>query len=159
GAGYTHHVSSFNFVDVRGSYSIRSYKRLEAEFVAPELFHRRGKLSVLGGWREATQIGFFGTGMSTSVDDRTNYSFQQPYASALLTVRPTRRYFTLAGGAEWSRWSQGPGEGSYPSIETKYTPETLPGLGAEPTYLRSQGLVGFDWRPAARYARRGGFYG
>jgi len=28
GAGYPHHVSSFNFVDVRGSYSIRSYKRL-----------------------------------------------------------------------------------------------------------------------------------
>jgi len=127
--------------------------------VAPELFHRRGHLSVLGGWREATQIGFFGTGMSTSVDDRTNYSFQQPYASALLTVKPTRRYFTLAAGAEWSRWSQGPGAGSYPSIETKYTPETLPGLGAEPTYLRSQAMFGFDWRPAPRYARRGGFYG
>src|SRR5581483_3428510 len=49
GAGYTQHVSSYNWVDVRGSYSINEYKRAEAEFVAPRLFQRRGQLSVLGG--------------------------------------------------------------------------------------------------------------
>jgi len=159
GAAYMHHVSAYNFIDIRGSYSIRSYKRAEAEFVSPQLFHRRGKLSVMGGWREATQVGFFGTGTSTSLDDRTNYGLQQPFASALLTLRPTRRYLTLIGGAEWSRVLQRPGQGSYPSVESKYTPETLPGLGAEPTYLRTQATVGFDWRPAPAYARRGGFYG
>ena len=31
------------------------YKRIEAEFMAPRLFNRRGSLSVIGGWREATQ--------------------------------------------------------------------------------------------------------
>ena len=159
GAAYLQHVSSYNFIDIRGSYSIRAYKRIEAEFVAPELFHRRARLSVLGGWREATQVGFFGTGTSSSLDDRANYGLQQPVASAFLTVKPTRRYLTLIGGAEWSRVLQQPGEGSYPSVETKYTPETLPGLGAQPTYLRTQGTVGFDWRPAPAYARRGGFYG
>jgi hypothetical protein len=116
--------------------------------VSPQLFHRRGKLSVMGGWREATQVGFFGTGTSTSLDDRTNYGLQQPFASALLTLRPTRRYLTLIGGAEWSRVLQLSGQGSYPSVENKYTPETLPGLGAAPTYLRTQATVGFDWRPA-----------
>jgi hypothetical protein len=35
----------------------------------------------------------------------------------------------------------------------------LPGLGSEPTYLHWQGTVGFDWRTARGYARRGGFYG
>ena len=33
GVAYMHHVSAYNFIDVRGSYSIRSYKRAEAEFV------------------------------------------------------------------------------------------------------------------------------
>ena len=33
GAGYMHHVSPYNLVDVRGSYSILGYKRLEAEFI------------------------------------------------------------------------------------------------------------------------------
>ena len=32
-------------------------------------------------------------------------------------------------------------------------------MAAEVTYLHTQGTVGFDWRPAADYARRGGFYG
>ena len=54
GAGYAHHVSPYNMLDVRGSYTILGYKRAEAEFTAPRLFHRRGSLSLLGGWREAT---------------------------------------------------------------------------------------------------------
>ena len=57
GVGYAHHVSPYNMLDVRGSYTILGYKRVEAEFTAPRLFHRRGALSLLGGWREATQVG------------------------------------------------------------------------------------------------------
>ena len=51
GAGYTQYVSPYNFLDVRGSITPSGYKRLEAEFIAPELFVRRGTLRVLGGWR------------------------------------------------------------------------------------------------------------
>ena len=36
GAGYLQHVSPFNYVDVRGSYSLSNYKRAEVEFVAPK---------------------------------------------------------------------------------------------------------------------------
>ena len=75
GAGYMHHVSSYNLLDVRGSYSIRNYKRAEVEFMAPRMFHRRGKLSLLGGYREATQVGFYGIGTDTDKDDRANYAF------------------------------------------------------------------------------------
>ena len=99
---------------MRGSYTIAGYKRAEVEFVAPRMFNRRGTLSVLGGWREATQVGFYGIGTNTSKDDRTNYLFQQPYGSALFTIFPTRRALMLRGGAEWSRWSQEPGEGTSP---------------------------------------------
>ena len=159
GLGHANYVSGYNTIDVRGSYTISNYKRVEAEFVAPRMFNRRGQLSVLGGWREATQVGFYGIGTNTSKDDRTNYLFQQPYGSALLTVFPRRRAFMLRGGVEFSRWSQEPGEGSFPSVETRYTPEDLPGLGAEVTYLRTQGTVGFDWRTSPGYTRRGGFYG
>ena len=54
------------------------------------MFNRRAHLSVIGGWREATQVGFYGIGTNTSKDDRTNYLFQQPYGNALLTVFPAR---------------------------------------------------------------------
>jgi hypothetical protein len=65
----------------------------------------------------------------------------------------------LRGGVEVSQWSQRPGEGTFPSVETAFSPETLPGLGAKATYVHSEGTVGFDWRTAPGYSRRGGFYG
>jgi len=160
GAGYAHHVSPYNMIDVRGSYTILGYKRVEAEFTAPRLFHRRGSLSVLGGWREATQSAFYGIGPNTSQDARVNFDFQQPYASGTLTLWPTRRLLMLRGGLELSQWSQRPADGgSFPSVETQFTPATLPGLGTKITYLHSQGTVGFDWRTSPGYSRRGGFYG
>ena len=159
GAGRTNYVSSYNFIDARGSYSIAGYKRAEVEFVAPRLFKRRGHLSLLGGWREATQVGFYGIGGDTAKEDRTSYLFQQPYASALLTLFPTRRVLLLRGGLELSRWSQEPGKGTHPSVETVYTPETLPGLGAEATYVHSQGTIGLDARTSPGYTRRGAYIG
>ena len=160
GAGYAHHVSPYNMLDVRGSYTILGYKRIEAEFTAPRLFHRRGALSLLGGWREATQAAFYGFGMGTSLDNRTDFDFRQPYGSATLTLWPTRRLLMVRGGVELSQWSQRAAEGSnFPSVEQVYTPASLPGLGTTTTYLHSQGSVGLDWRTSPGYSRRGGFYG
>lgn len=159
GAGYAHHVSPYNMLDVRGSYTIRGYKLFEAEFTAPRLFERRASLSVLGGWREATQAAFYGLGMDSTLQDRTNFDFQQPYGGATFTFWPTRRLFMLRGALELSRWSQRPGEGTSPSVDKVYTPATLPGLGTTTTYVHSQGTVGVDWRTSPGYSRRGGFYG
>jgi hypothetical protein len=159
GLGYMWHVSSYSTVDIRGSYSIKSYKRAEVEFVSPRLFHRRGELSILGGWRDATEVGFYGFGNNTSTNNRANFGFEQPHGSALLTVRPTARLLLVRGGFQLSRWDLKSGSGGSPSVEDVYTPETLPGLGTTTTYLHTQATVGLDWRTASAYARRGGFYG
>jgi len=160
GAGYLTHVGSYNTIDLRGSYTLSGYSRIETEFRAPRLFDRRGTLSILGGWREATKVGFYGTGTgNTSKDDRANYSFRQPYVSAALGLRPTRNVLFLAGGVEYSEWDQRSGEGTDPSVDEVYTPETLPGLGAKITYLHTQGTAAIDWRTTAGYTRRGGYYG
>ncbi|PWT82069.1 MAG: hypothetical protein C5B57_09335 [Blastocatellia bacterium] len=159
GAGYRKYLGSYNSVDTRGSITFSGYKRIESEFLAPNLFHRRGELSVIGGWREATEVGYYGTGTANSVDDRADYGFKQPYGAATLTVRPRRRMFLLRGSIEASQWEQTPGSGGVRSVEEVYTPSTLPGLGATVTYFHSQGTVGFDSRASADYARRGGFYG
>jgi hypothetical protein len=160
GAGYNRYVSAYNWIDVRGSITPSGYKRLEAQFFAPDLFTRRGTLSVLGGWREATKVNFFGLGQTTSTTSLTNYGFTQPYLGATLEVFPTRKYLDLRGDVEISQWKQGAGSsGDSPSVETVYTPSTLPGLGASPVYLHTQGTVAFDSRPARGYTRRGGYYG
>jgi len=159
GVGYVLHVSPYNFIDVRGSITVAGYKRGEAEFVAPRLFDRRGELSVLGGWREATRVNFYGFGPDSSTSDLVNYGFKEGYGSALLTFRPTRQLLMLRGGAELARWSPAETNGSSPSVDNVYTPLTLPGLGATTTYVHTQGTVALDSRLAPGYARRGGFYG
>jgi hypothetical protein len=159
GAGYRSYVGSYNSVDLRGSLTPSGYKRLEGEFLAPRLFDRQGVLVVVGGWREATQVGFYGLGPSTPVENKAVYGFTQPYAHATLTFRPARGPFVLRGGVETSHWKQTSGSGSEPSVEEIYTPDSLAGLGASITYIHSQATAGIDTRPAAGYARRGGFYG
>jgi hypothetical protein len=158
GAGYLSRLGSYNTLDVRGSITPSGYKRIESEFLSPRLFHRRGVLSLIGGWREATQVGFYGLGTANTRSDRANYGFKQPYGMATLTVRARRR-LVVRGGVDASQWEQTPGSGSVPSVETIYTPQTLAGLGSTVTYLHSHGLVGIDSRPSPGYARRGGFYG
>src|SRR6185436_18561154 len=105
GVGYVQHVSPYSTVDVRGNMSIRGYKVAEAEFISPRLFHRRGELSVIGGWKEATQVGFYGIGTDTSTADRADFAFELPYAGARLKLRPTRNAVVLGGGADVARWS------------------------------------------------------
>jgi Omp85 superfamily domain len=164
GAGYRTHVSPYNFVDVRGSYSVKSYKLAEAEFVAPRLFKRRAELSILGGWRDATEVGFYGLGSDPNSDRHLTYGFEESRGAALLTMWPTRRMLMLRGGFELSRWDLKAGSGSYPSIDTEFTPDNLPGVLQETTYAHVQATVGIDnrkWVTAERssgYARRGGFY-
>jgi outer membrane protein assembly factor BamA len=159
GLGYAQFVSAYNTLDVRASYTIKQYKRVEAEFHAPRLFNRRGKLTVLGGWREATEVGFYGFGTNTSVDDRANYAFQQPYGSALLTIEPTRRYLEFIGGVELTQWKQEPGQGSAPSIDDVYAPGFLPGQNAKINYLHTQGGIALDGRTSPGYSRRGAYLG
>jgi len=160
GAGYLAYVSDYNWLDVRASFTPAGYIRAESEFRAPQLFGGRGTLSVIGGWRQATTVGYYGLGTgNTSLDDEAFYSFTQPYASATLDVRPTRRVLRLIGGTEYSHWMPEGTDRRDPSIEEIYTPDTAPGLGATPRYLHLFGTVSADWRTSAGYARRGGYYG
>jgi len=158
GVGYMTHVSPYSTLDVRGNVSIRNYKVAEAEFISPRLFHRRAELSVVGGWREATQVGFYGIGPNSTTANRADFAFEQPYAGARFKVKPTRRLWVLGGSADVARWSFNDPTGIAPSVDSVYTPATLPGLGITTTFVHSQATVGFDWRPAQAYARRGGFY-
>src|SRR4029453_18634647 len=49
GPGYMFHPSPYSTLDVRGSYSIRSYKLAEAEFNRGRLFNPRAELNARGG--------------------------------------------------------------------------------------------------------------
>jgi hypothetical protein len=158
GAGYSWFLGAYNTLDVRGSITPSGYTRAEVEFLNPRIFHRRGTLTMIGGWREATRVPFYGLGDS-SPDSRVNYGFEQPHVSGLLTLKPTRRLLVVSGGIEYTQWKLQQGRGGFPSIGDIFPPGALAGLDAKVNYLHTQAGVGLDWRPAELYARRGGYYG
>jgi hypothetical protein len=156
GAGYRQFFGDRTHWDVKGLYSIKAYKLLEVS--ADSWGHAQGRLDLHArtGWRDATQVAFYGLGIG-SPDLRSNFRMKQAYVGGDLQVRPGG--FTLFdAGMTYEDYGLEEGTGDDPSIEELFTPETAPGLGASPTYLHTRASAGLDWRPAAGYARRGGLY-
>ena len=156
GAGYRQFFGDRTHWDMKGLYSTKSYKLIELS--TDSWGHSKGRLDLHGrlGWRDATQVAYYGLGID-SPEDRSDFRMKQAYAGGDLQFRP-RGYVVLGGGASFEDYTLESGEGTAPSIEQVFTPETAPGLGASPNYLHTHASGGFDWRQAAGYARRGGLY-
>ena len=160
GVGYRRYVSPYNVLDVRGSYTLSGYKRAEAEFIAPHLFHRRGA-AVDPRWLARSDRGRLlrhRRGLATRRTAPATHSGSR-------TPPPRSRSCPRAVIGRWpAAWNgrsgiSGPATDRSRRSRPLFTPQTLPGLGADVTYIHSQGTIGFDWRPFPGYARRGGYYG
>lgn len=157
GAGYRQFYGDRTRWDVRGLYSIKSYKLIE--ITTDSLGHAQDRVDLHGrfGWRDATQVGYYGLGID-SPQDRSNYRMKQTYVGGDAVFRPIP-WVVLGGGLTVEDFKLEEGLGNAPSIEEVHTPDTAPGLGASPTYLHTAVSGGIDTRPSAGYARRGGLYG
>jgi hypothetical protein len=156
GAGYHQYYRDRTFWNVVGNLSIKGYKHVGVGTSSLGLLQNRLDLSLQGGWRDMTQIEYFGTGTATTPDAVSNFGLEQVYANALLEGRPTR-VLRFHAGAGYESYDDRTGEGTSPSIEQIHL--TAPGLGAAPTYIHLQGGAGIDWRTSPGYSRTGGFYG
>jgi hypothetical protein len=157
GAGYRRFYGDRSFWDARGMYSVKSYKLFELASTSLGLAHDRVNVQAVGGWRDATQVAFYGVGNETSPDAKSNFRIKQVYAGALAHIREPRKLFADVGG-QYEDYSLESGTGSSPSIEQGFTPATAPGLGANPAYFHLTLAGGLDTRAAPGYARRGGMY-
>lgn len=156
GAGYRQFYGDRTHWDVKGLYSLKNYKFLEAS--TDSWGHAEGRVDLHGrvGWRDATQVAFYGIGID-SPNEQSSFRMKQFYAAGDVQAR-LRRFFVAGAGFGYEDYTLEEGSGSFPSIEENFTPETAPGLGQNPSYAHSAFSGGIDWRPAAGYARRGGLY-
>ena len=157
GAGFRHYYNEQAAWEIRGLYSIKNYKLIEAATQVTDLADGTVKLEVVAGWRDATQVGFYGLGMNSAADDRANYRFHEAYGRGIATLQPVR-WFAATAGLTFENYQLMSGQGSDPSIETAYTPVTAPGLGSSPSFFHSEFGAAVDTRPAPGYARTGGEY-
>jgi len=157
GVGYRRFGGDRTFWDARGLYTVKSYKRLELVGTSQGLLHDHVNLQVLGGWRDATQVSFYGLGGSTTTDDKSNFGMEQGYVGATAMAHGAAKSFVEAG-LQFEHYLIKSGSGPSVSTEQQYTPGTAPGVDSDPAYAHTTLGGGFDTRPAAGYARHGGLY-
>ncbi len=157
GVGYRHFYGRKAVFDIVGLYSIKNYKSIEIGTRVPWDGKGRWSFGTRAGWLDAPEIGFFGVGMDQP-NPRANYRLTQAYGAVSASLRPTS-WTRLQGEVAYEDYETDEGRGGHPSIETIYTPEVLPGLFADPTYIRSEAMAAIDWRTSPGYSRKGGFYG
>jgi hypothetical protein len=130
----------------------------ETAYHVPGTDRGRPELTVRAGWRDATQVAYYGLGIDTPAGGRTTFRMKQAYGGVDAAVRP-RWWTVFRGGLTYEDFTLEEGTSSrHPSIEDVYTTATAPGLGANPAYLHANASAGIDTRPAPEYARRGGLY-
>jgi hypothetical protein len=159
GAGYRRFYGDRTFWDVRGLYSSKAYKLIE--LATDSLGHASDRIDVraAAGWRDATEVSYFGLGNDTVPEAKSNFRLQQAYVAGGFRARgPGPFVFDFRGAYENFTLDDGRGGGS-PSIERTYTADTAPGLGDSPAFAHMTWWGGVDTRePAPGYARRGGMY-
>ena len=160
GGGYRTYYRGNAYLDVHGLYSIRGYKRVEVRTrsVADQPARERVGFTLRAGWRDLTQLAFYGTGMETAVGDRTSARVRHTYAGGALRARP-HRWIRLRAEADVERYVLGAGHGTHPSIETAHAAPAGPGLGAPLSFARVGGTAAFDSRSSPGYTKTGGYYG
>ena len=156
GLGYRQYYGDRTHWDARALYSVENYALFELSTDAPGLANDRIGVHLRGGWRDATQVGYYGIGTDTP-RERSNYRFSQTYAAGDVAWNPAW-WTPIRGGASYEHFALDEGQGQEPSIEEVHSPASAPGLGLDHTYLHLTGSAGIDWRPAPGYARRGGLY-
>jgi hypothetical protein len=157
GGGYRKYYADNTSWTTRGLYSAKNYKLIEVATDSVGLANGKLDAHAFGGWRDAPQVAYYGTGGDTSQDAISNFHFTQAYVGT--TVRAKGPARTIADfGLQYESFTTDSGAGSSPSIEQIYTPTTAAGLDADPDFLHMTVTGGVDTRPAAGYARRGGLY-
>ena len=157
GAGHRSFTGDRTFVDARGLYSLKSYKRFELLMTSLGHAHGHVDLQTIGGWRDATQVSFYGVGSETTTDTKSNFGMQQTYVGVNAHMRGPART-VLDVGLQYEDYLIKSGSGSSPSTGDAFTPSAAPGLDSDPAFLHATVGGGVDTRPAAGYARHGGLY-
>jgi hypothetical protein len=139
-----------------GAWSFRNYLVADAALTSPKMADGRLTLGFGARWLRAPKVGFYGLGADTLQTDRTTFLFQTTTAGGSARLQPVR-FVAVGGGVDYFDVTSG-GTNSSGSIETRFTPETAPGVGADVTYIRRQAFAEIDWRESPGYSTSGGLY-
>jgi outer membrane protein assembly factor BamA len=99
---------------------------------------------------------FFGLGPQSRRSDHATYALHSTEAGAAGGVRVTP-WLSLSGGIDYLTPRIGSG-GTSPTIEALFSPTDVPGLSAQPDFVRYQTTADLNYREPRGNPRRGGRY-
>lgn len=156
GAGYRYPVGDTGVIDVEAAYSLKGYWRVQERLRLPRFSRDRGSLQLRHTTLDAPKVRYFGIGPDSAKADQAQFGFRRTELAAELRVAATDR-LTVGGDLAYDTWKTRQGGSGAPSIETLFSPETAPGLDADPGFVRLKAFVDLDWRDRPGYTRRGGY--
>lgn len=156
GGGYRQFYGDRTHWDVQGLYSVNGYKLIQLSTDSWGHAADRVDLHARAGWRDATEVAFYGLGID-SPDVRSDFRMKQAYVGGNAVARPGA--FTVFGaGIMYEDYTIEEPTGTHPWVEDVFSSDTAPGIGVSPAYFHTMLSGGIDWRPSPGYARRGGLY-
>lgn len=155
GAGYRRYLGDRLNWNLTGLYSAKGYKLFELSLHSPRPLTGHVDFRAAAGWRDATQVAFYGLGIA-SPDAETTYRMQQGYVGGEVWARP-RSWSVLRGALAYESFTMSDGYGGVPDTDDVFTKKTAPGLGDNPDYVHATLAGGIDTRLSPEYARRGSF--
>ena len=142
--------------DMHGAWSLKNYKTVDGSVHLPELADGRVRFDARATWLDAPGVSFYGVGDGSSTANRATYRYRTSTAGGTVRVQVAPG-FTLGAGVDAIAIDSRHPAGSVP-VEELFTTLAVPGLGAHPTYTKSQLFAEVDWRQSPGYTRRGGLY-
>lgn len=148
GVGYDSPNDTLWYQQAEAMVTVRRYWSLEGE-VGRRSLSKRSQIGAFGAVRHMGRLDYFGIGPQTAFDDRSAFRLRE-------TTFGTRGWFRFAPavrvGGSIAAYMPALGPGVSPSvrsIEEVFTPTSVPGFNAEPTFGRYRGFVELSHPPVA----------
>jgi hypothetical protein len=153
GPAYGRTFANGALFSAKAVYSIRNFKAAQVFAQSPPL--ARGRLLVNGRarWHDAPELAVFPLGPS-SPDTRADYAERLSEISARATVFPAG-LFRFSAGLGFEAFDTEGADSTRPSVEDIFTPDQLPGIGADPNYLHTLVSAAIDSGAGRGYSRAG----
>ncbi|MEO5896178.1 MAG: BamA/TamA family outer membrane protein [Vicinamibacterales bacterium] len=160
GAGWRHNLFNRDArIVFEAGQSMRSYQMVRADFSLPRLLDEKLELGIEGRYDYQPQEDYFGPGLSSSVDDRSNFLYKAPGVQGRAMFAP-RRWINTGIRLGWLDVSIDRGKDKrFPSVHDLFAETDAPGLLDQPAFLYNDLFATIDTRDQPGNARAGGYYG
>jgi len=144
-------------INAQAAASLRGYLVGAADFNVLRIADTPLNLQVRGGWQRNSQEDFYGFGMDSELDNRTNYLLEGGTVGGAIWWNAPEWLYVGAVVAGYDI-NVGPGTDKlYPPTDEIFSPEEVPGLDVQGTFIKYGAFAGVDWRNPGN-PWRGGFY-